>query len=109
MSYVYPYEYNNNVNNSKNIKNSQSCYYQNLNGYTNSKFGQVRFQPPLSDAIVYKDVFYAPPNYQTLTHKPSTENVNYYYPSINNAYDPCQSCNYSVINKCPNNSYTCLK
>ena len=102
MSYAYPYEYK------KTIQNYQSCYYQNLNGYTNSKFGQTPFQQPLSDAIVYKDVFYAPPNYQSLSITPSTENVNYYYSSVINAYSPCQDCNYSIINKCPNYSYSCL-
>ena len=104
MSYYYNsnYEYN------KNIPNYQSCYYLNLNGYTNGNFGKVRFQPPLSDAIVYKDVFYAPPNYQSLTSKVDSENVNYFYPSINNAYSACQDCNYSVTNKCTNYSYTCM-
>lgn len=103
MSYYYNanYEYN------KNIPNYQSCYYQNLYGYTDNKFGQVRFQPPLSNAIVYKDVFYAPPNYQSLVHKTSSVNVNYEHPSINNAYAPCQDCNYSLTNKCPNYSNTC--
>ena len=103
MSYYYNanYEYN------KNIPNYQSCYYQNLYGYTDNKFGQVRFQPPLSNAIVYKDVFYAPPNYQSLVHKTNSVNVNYEHPSINNAYAPCQDCDYSITNKCPNYSNTC--
>lgn len=99
--------YNTNYEYNKNIPNYQSCYYQNLRGYTNNKFGQVRFNPPLSEAIVYKDVYYAPPNYQSLTHKVSTENLNYNYPSVNNAYQTCQDCNYSVLNKCPNYSNTC--
>lgn len=104
MSYYYngTYEFN------KNIPNYQSCYYNNLAGYQNNKFGQVRFQPPLTEAIVYKDVFYAPPNYQSMTNKVYSQNVNYYYPSINNAYSPCQDCNYSVTNKCPNYSHSCV-
>lgn len=102
------YYYNGNYEFNKNIPNYQSCFYNNLAGYQNNKFGQVRFQPPLSEAIVYKDVFYAPPNYQSLTHKVASENVNYFYPSVNNAYAPCQDCNYSVTNKCPNYSYSCV-
>lgn len=108
MSYYYNsnYEYN------KNIPNYQSCYYQNLFGLTNSKFGKVAFNPPLSDAIVYKDVYYAPPNYNSLGHsdysKPDSQNLNYFYPSVNNAYSPCQDCNYSIKNKCDNYSYKCM-
>jgi hypothetical protein len=105
MSYYYNsnYEYN------KNIPNYQSCYYQNLFGLANSNFGKVAFNPPLSNAIVYKEVYYSPPNFDSLVHsKPTTENVNYDYPSVNNAYSQCQDCNYSLKGKCENYSYKCM-
>jgi hypothetical protein len=96
------YEYN------KNIPNYQSCYYQNLNGYTNNNFGQVRFNPPLSNAIVYKDVFYSSPNYQSLVKKPLSQNLHDNYPSVVNAYESCKDCDYSVLKKCPNYSNSCM-
>jgi hypothetical protein len=105
MSFYYNsnYEYN------KNIPNYQSCYYLNLDGYTNSNFGQVSFTPPLSKAITYRDVFYAPPNYNTLqVKKVKSENLNYNYNSFGNAYDACQDCNYSIEKKCPNYSNQCV-
>ena len=104
--------YNSNYEFNKNLQNYQSCYYLNLNGYTNSKFGQVRFDPPLSDAIVYRDVYYSPPDYNTLQHnkskKPITDNLSYNYASINNGYAPCNECVYSIDKKCANYSNTCM-
>ena len=106
MSFYYNsnYEYN------KNIPNYQSCYYQNLNGYTDSNFGKVSFNPPLSKAITYRDVFYAPPNYNSLSPLPKniqSDNLNYNYNSINNSYKECQDCNYSINKKCSNYSNQC--
>lgn len=108
MSFYYNsnYEYN------KNIPNYQSCYYQNLNGYMNNNFGKVLFNPPLSNPITYRDVFYNPPNYNTLMNynynKVNSENLNYNYSSVNNAYEDCRDCNYSVNSKCSNYSNKCL-
>lgn len=107
MSFYYNsnYEYN------KNIPNYQSCYYLNLDGYTNSNFGKVSFNPPLSNAITYRDVFYAPPNYNSLNNynsRVNSVNVNYDYPSINNGYNDCQDCNYSINKKCSNYSNKCI-
>lgn len=84
-----------------------ACYYVPLGSYTSNQFGVVPTSPPLSQAIVYRDVFYAPPNYQTLTRPVKSENLNYFYPSIHNAYCACQGCNYAVCSKCSVASNTC--
>lgn len=83
------------------------CYYVPLGSYTANTFDVVPTRPPLSQAVVYRDVFYAPPNYQTLTRPIKSENLHYNYPSIHNAYCACQNCNYAVCSKCSIASNTC--
>lgn len=100
--------YNSSYEFSKNIPNYQSCYYQRLGNYSDNGFCQVRFNPPLSDAIVYRDVYYAPPNYQSLIKPVDSTNVNYNYSSITNAYCPCQDCRYATCGKCENYSNKCM-
>lgn len=84
------------------------CYYVPLGMYTKNQFDVVPVSPPMSQAIVYRDVFYAPPNYQTLTRPIKSENLHYNYASIHNAYCACQNCNYAVCSKCSIASNTCL-
>lgn len=84
-----------------------TCYYVPLGAYSQRTFDVVPTRPPLCKAVVYRDVFYAPPNYQTLTRPIKSENTHYNYPSIHNAYCACQSCNYAVCSKCTQLSNQC--
>jgi hypothetical protein len=76
-------------------KKANSCYFLNLGNYTNGRFGNVHFNPPLSDIPPYKEVHYKKPNYNSLTH---SKNVVCNYQSINNAY--VDNCDNYYSNKC---------
>jgi len=91
-NYNTAYEYNN--------AHKYSCYYLNLQGYCNNGFGRVRFYPPLSDAIVYKDVHYRNPNYNSLAGKQESSNLVCGFHSIQNAYP--DACSTFYTNKCEN-------
>lgn len=96
------------LNNRGGCQGSGGCYYVPLGSYTMNQFDVVPSFPPLTQAIVYRDVYYAPPNYQTLNRKVKSENLNYFYPSIQNAYCACQNCNYAVCSKCSVASNKCM-
>lgn len=85
-----------------------SCYYLQLGSYLNGRFAKTITNPPLSDAVVYRDVYYAPPNYQTLTRPVKSVNKHYNYPSIHNAYCACEDCRYGLCVKCPTQSNACM-
>lgn len=76
------------------------CYYVPLGNYTANRFDVVPVEPPLSEAISYRDVYYSPSDYTTLARPVPSENRHLNYLSFHHAYAKCQSCDYLSCVQC---------